>query len=60
MLLFVLNNIFDIGSLQIDKDEIKRVGTTKYLGLRIDESLSCSQQYRIVNGKLKGGLKKRN
>ena len=46
----------DIGNLEIDKDEIKRVSKTKYLGLTIYESLSGSQQYRIVKGKLKGEL----
>ena len=51
-----LSKISDIGNLEIDKDEIKRVSKTKYLGLTIDESLSWSQQYKIAKGKLKGGL----
>ena len=51
-----LSNISDIGNLEIDKDEIKRVSKTKYLLLPLDESLSWSQQYKIVKGKLKGGL----
>ena len=40
----------------VDDDEIKRVKKTKYLGLTIDEILAWNQQYKIVNGKLKGGL----
>ena len=35
-----LCKISEIGNLEIDKDEIKRVIKTKYLGLAIDESLS--------------------
>ena len=35
---------------------IKRVNKTKYLGLTIEESLSWNQQYKIVKGKMKGGL----
>ena len=35
-----LSKISDIGNLEIGKVEIKRVSTTKYLGLTIDESLS--------------------
>ena len=46
-----------IGNIKIDKDEIKRVNKTKYLGLTIEESLSWNQQNKIVKGKLKGGLK---
>ena len=34
----------NIGNLEIDKDEIKRVNKTKYLGLTIHENLSLSQQ----------------
>ena len=45
-----------IDNLEIDKEEIKRVSKTKYLGLTIDESPSWSRQYKIVKGKLKGGL----
>ena len=51
-----LSKISDIGNLEIDKDEIKRVRKTKYLGLTIDESLSWSQQFKIVKGKKKGAL----
>ena len=51
-----LSKISDIGNLGMGNDEIKRVRKTKYLGLTIDESLSWSQQYNIVKGKLKGGL----
>ena len=51
-----LSKISDIGNLEIGKDEIKRVRKTKYLDLTIVESLSWSQQYKIVKGKLKGGL----
>ena len=51
-----LSKISDIGNLEMGNDEIKRVRKTKYLGLTIDESLSWSQQYKIVKGKLKGGL----
>ena len=51
-----LSNISDIGNLEMDKDDIKRVSKTKYLGLTIDESLSGSQQYKIAQGKLNGGL----
>ena len=48
-----LSKISDIGDLEIDKDEIKRASRTKYIGLIIDESLSWSQQYKIVKRKLK-------
>ena len=41
------SKISDTGNLETDKDEIKRVSKTKYLGLTIDESLSWSQQYKI-------------
>ena len=51
-----LSKISDIGNLEIDKEEIKRVRNTKYVGLTIDESLSWSQQYKTVRGKLKGVL----
>ena len=51
-----LSKISDIGNLEMGNDELKRVRKTKYLGLTIDESLSWSQQYKIVKGKLKGGL----
>ena len=51
-----LRKISDIGNLEMDKDEIKRVRKTKYLGPTIDESLSLNQQYIIVKGKLKRGL----
>ena len=51
-----LSKISDIGNLEIDKEEIKRVRKTKYVGLTIDESLSWSQQYKTVRGKLKGVL----
>ena len=51
-----LSKISDIGNLEIDKVEIKRVSATKYLGLIIDESLSWSQHYTIAKGKLTGGL----
>ena len=45
-----------MGDIEIDKDEIKRINMTKYLGLTKDESLSWSQQYKVVKGKLKSGL----
>ena len=51
-----LSKISEIGNIKIDKDEIKRVNKTTYLGLTIEESLSLNQQYKIVKGKLKGGL----
>ena len=51
-----LRKISDIGNLEMDKDEIKRVRKTKYLGPTIDGSLSLNQQYMIVKGKLKRGL----
>ena len=35
-----LSKISEIGNFRIDKDEIKRVNETKYIGLTIDESLS--------------------
>ena len=43
-----LSKISDIGNLEIDKDEIKRVRKTKYLRLTLDESLSWSQQYKLL------------
>ena len=52
-----LRKISEIGNIKIDKDEIKRVNQTKYLGLTIEESLSWNQQCKIVKGKLKGGFK---
>ena len=51
-----LGKISDISNLKMDKDEIKRVSKTTYLGLIIDGNLSWDQQYKIVKGKLKGGL----
>ena len=51
-----LGKISEIDDLKVDEDEIKRVKKTKCLGLTIDESLSLKQQYKIVKGKLKGGL----
>ena len=51
-----LGKISEIGDLKVGEDEIKRVRKTKYLGLTIDETLSWNQQYKIVKGKLKGGL----
>ena len=51
-----LSKISEISNIQIDKDEIRRVTQTKYLGLTIEESLSWNQQYKIVQGKLIGGL----
>ena len=51
-----LSKISEIGNIRIDKDEIKGVDKTKYLGLTIDERLSWNQQCEIVKGKLKGGL----
>ena len=51
-----LGKISKIGDLKVGEDEIKRVRKTKYLGLTIDETLSWNQQYKIVKGKLKGGL----
>ena len=35
-----LSKISDIGNLETDKEEVKRVSKTQYLGLKIDESLS--------------------
>ena len=43
-----LSKIFEIGNIEIDIDEIKRVNKTKYLGLAIDENLSWNQQYKVV------------
>ena len=51
-----LGKISEIGDLMVGEDEIKRVRKTKHLGLTIDETLSWNQQYKIVKGKLKGGL----
>ena len=51
-----LSKISEIANIKINKDEIKRVNKTEYLGLTIEESLSWNQQYKIVKGKLKGGL----
>ena len=51
-----LSKISEIGNIKINKDEIKRVNKTEYLGLTREESLSWNQQYKIVKGKLKGGL----
>ena len=51
-----LGKISEIGDLKVGEDEIKRVKKTKYLGITIDETLSWNQQYKIVKGKLTGGL----
>ena len=51
-----LGKISEIGNIKINKDEIKRVRKTKYLGLNIGEILSWNQQYKTVKGKVKGGL----
>ena len=51
-----LSRIYEISNIEVDKDEIKRVEREKYLGLTIVESLSWNQHYKIVKGKLKGGL----
>ena len=42
-----LSKIPEIGNIEINIDEIKRVNMTKYLGLTIDGSLSWNQQYNI-------------
>ena len=36
--------------------DIKRVTTTKSLGVAVDESLSWQELYKIVKGKIHGGL----
>ena len=41
-----LSKTSDICNIKIDKDEIKRVNQTKYLGLTTEESLSWNQQYK--------------
>ena len=51
-----LGNISEIGDLKVGEEQIKRVRKTKYLGLTIDETMSWNQQYKIVKGKVKGGL----
>ena len=51
-----LGKISEISNLKVGEDEIKRVKKTKYLGLTTDETMSWNQQYKIVKGKLKGGL----
>ena len=51
-----LSEVSEIDDIKVDEDEIKRLKKTKYLGLIIDASLSWKQQYKIVKGKLKGGL----
>ena len=51
-----LRKISEIDDLKVDEDEIKRVKKTRYLELTIYESLSWKQQYKVVKGKLKGGL----
>ena len=51
-----LSKISEIGYTKVDKDEINRVSQTNYLVLIIEESLSWSQQCKIVKGKLKGGF----
>ena len=52
-----LNKIREIGNLEVDKDEIKKVSKRKYLGLKIDKSLFWSKKCKIVNGELKVGLR---
>ena len=51
-----LSKISEIGNINIDKIETKRVDKAKYLGLAINESLSLKQKYKLVTGKMKGGL----
>ena len=51
-----LSKTSDVGNIKIDKDEIKRVNQTKYLGFTIEESLSWNQQYKIAKRKPKGGF----
>ena len=51
-----LGKTSEISNLKVNKDEIMRVRKAKHLGLIIDENLSRNQQYKIVKGKLKGGL----
>ena len=48
-----LSKISEIGNIRIDKDKIKSVNKTKYLGLTIEESLSWNQRYKIIKGKLR-------
>ena len=51
-----LGKISEIGDLKVREGEVKRIRKTKYLGLTINETLSWNQQYKIVKGKVKGGL----
>ena len=52
----LFSKISEIGNSEIDKDKMKRVDMTKYLGITIDGSLSRNQQYETVKGKLKVGF----
>ena len=45
-----ISKISEIGNLEVDEDEIRKVSKTKCLGLTIDKSISWSQQYEIVEG----------
>ena len=51
-----LRKTSDIGNIKIDKDEVRRIGRTKYLRGTIDESLSWNQKYEVVKGRLMGVL----
>ena len=46
-----LSKISEIGIIKIDKDEIKGVDKTTYLGLTKEERLSWNQQYETVQKK---------
>ena len=51
-----LNKLDISNSLTINGTDIKRVMKTKSLGVVVDESLSWHEQYKIVKGKIYGGL----
>ena len=51
-----LSKMSEICGIEIHKDDSKRVGRTKFLDLKVDDSFSWNQQYKIIKGRLKGGL----
>ena len=51
-----LNTINISNPLTTNGTDIKRVTKTKSLGVVVDESLSWHEQYKIVKGKIYGGL----
>ena len=49
-----LSKMSKIFGIEIDKDDIKKIGRTKLLDLTVDESLSWNQEYEVVKRQLKG------